>query len=325
LGNGEKAKQSYQQGIKLQPQQPEGYLGLGELYDREKNWKLAIACYQKVIQFRPSALVYRRLSQGWQALGNWENVEDCLYEALRLEPEQVSVQDCLQLGDALWEREQRTQAMICYGQALVKDPQQAKHHPHWVERLQILNTETAEKTIANGYTQNGKTLHPLLQEATANLELGQWDVCIEICARLIEQEPNQADAYHLLAKAWQAQGQVESAKQAYQKALQLLQPQDPELNAWLGDLYAEQENWQEALHCYQSAVQLDSNFVSVYEALADIQFNQGLYSEAITYYQKALEFDPNSWEIHQKLGDTLRQQGDMKAASIAYQRAAELS
>ncbi|MGL4498320.1 MAG: tetratricopeptide repeat protein, partial [Planktothrix sp.] len=79
LGNGEKAKQSYQQGIKLQPQRPEGYLGIGELYAREGNGKLAIACYQKVIQFQPSALVYRRLSQEWQALGNRENAEDCMY------------------------------------------------------------------------------------------------------------------------------------------------------------------------------------------------------------------------------------------------------
>ncbi|MFM6214975.1 tetratricopeptide repeat protein, partial [Planktothrix sp.] len=325
LGEQEVARKCYHKAVRLEPEKQEGYCCLGELYITQQNWKGAISAYQKAIQVQPTSEAYRRLSQVWQALGQPENAQDCLYEVFQLEPQLGTVTDYLQLGDNFWEREQKTQAMICYGRALALDPQQTKQHPHWVERLQILNTETAEKTITNGYLKNGGILHPLLQEATENLKLGEWDACIRICTRLIEQEPNHADAYHLLAKAWQAQGQVESAKQAYQKALQLLQPQDPELNAWLGDLYAEQENWQEALDCYQAAVQLDSNFISVYEALADILFNQGQYSQAITYYQKVLEFEPNLWEIYQKLGDTLRQQGDQNSASMAYQRATELS
>jgi tetratricopeptide (TPR) repeat protein len=318
LGEKELARKCYQKALRLKPEQEEGYCCLGELYVSEQNWKGAIIAYQKATQVRPTANSYHHLSQVWQALGQPEKAQDCLYEAFELEPKLGTVTEYLQLGDNFWERGQKNRAIICYGQALVLDPQQANHHPHWVERLQISTVKTEEKTITKG-------LNPLLKEATEDLELGEWDACIEICARVIEQEPNQAEAYHLLAKAWQAQGQVESAQKAYQKELQLLQPQDPELNAWLGDLYAKQENWQEALHCYQRAVQLDSNLVSVYEALGDIRFNQGQYSEAIDCYQKMLEFDPELWEIHQKLGDALRQQGDLNAASIAYQRAAELS
>ena len=336
LGNGEKAKQSYQQGIKLQPQQPEGYLGLGELYDREKNWKLAIACYQKVIQFRPSALVYRRLSQEWQALGNRENAEDCMYEALRLEPDMVSGQDCLQLGDALWQRGQRTQAIICYGQALVRDPHLAVRHPQLGQRLrepQSQEDQELEMSLTNpaidiyesgepALTQQDQT--ELRSQAARNLELSQWETCIQICRQLIQQEPEQPEAYRLMAQALYNQGEIAPALAVYEQ-LRQLRPEDPDVYGMLGDIYAEQKQWDAATEYYQTAVQLNPKLTSVQEALGDIWSHQGQCQKAITCYQQVLERSPELWEVHHKLGDVLWQQGELEAAVEAYQQAAELS
>ncbi len=339
LGNGEKAKQCYKQGIKLQPQEGEGYVRIGELYAQEGNWKLAIACYQKAIQFQPSALTYRQLSQGWQVLGNWENVEDCLYEALRLEPEQVSVQDCLQLGDALWEREQRTQAMICYGQALVRDPHFAIRHPHLGERLQEPESEK-QKTLqlSSGnplisiYNGNGNGKHSLtqknqgelLEQAYQKLQLTQWEACIKICSQVIEQEPQQVEAYRLMAQALYNQGEIAPALAVYEQ-LRQLQPEDPEIYATLGDIYAEQEQWDAAIQSYQTAVQLNPQLTSVQEALGDIWSRQGQWQKASACYQQMLQVEPELWEVHHKLGDVLWQQGEVEAAVEAYQQAAELS
>ncbi|WP_072717378.1 tetratricopeptide repeat protein, partial [Planktothrix tepida] len=347
LGNGEKAKHCYQQGIKLQPQQAEGYLRMGEVYIQEGNWKTAIACYQKAIQFQPSAFTYQQLSYGWQALGHRDNAEDCLYEALRLEPEKVSVQDCLQLGDALWQRGQRTQGMICYGQALVRDPHRAIRHPQLGERLQqpqseehkTLSLSLTNPTVAvykgKGNEKYAATHKPspelveqnqakLLEQADQYLKLAQWQACIEVCRQVIVQEPQQTKAYRLMAQALQGQGQIALAQQIYQQ-LRQLQPEDAEVHEILGDIYAEQKQWEDAIQSYQKTVQLNPNLISVQEALGDIWLDQGQPEKAIACYQQVLQKSPELWEVHHKLGDVLWQQGEVEAAVEAYQQAAGLS
>ncbi|MFM6213294.1 tetratricopeptide repeat protein, partial [Planktothrix sp.] len=347
LGNREKAKHCYQQGIKLQPQQAEGYLKMGEVYAQEGNWKTAIACYQKAIQFQPSAFAYQQLSQGWQTLGNQDNAEDCLYEALRLEPEQISVQDCLQLGDALVARGQQTQAMICYGQALVRDPHLASRHPqlgktvtkpHLEEQKLLLSlthptiaVDHGNKNQSNSTTQkpDPETVEPnpaaLLEQADQYLKLAQWQACIEVCRHVIEQKPQSTTkAYRLMAQALQGQGQIAQAQQIYEQ-LQQLQPEDAEVHEILGDIYAEQEQWEDAIQSYQTTVHLNPNLISVQEALGDIWLDQGQPEKAIACYQQVLERSPELWEVHHKLGDVLWQQGEVEAAVEAYQQAAGLS
>jgi tetratricopeptide (TPR) repeat protein len=347
LGNGEKAKHCYQQGIKLQPQQAEGYLKMGEVYTQEGNWKTAIACYQKAIQFQPSAFAYQQLSQGWQVLGNQDNAEDCLYEALRLEPEQISVEDCLQLGDALVARGQRTQAMICYGQALVRDPHRASRHPLLEKTLtkpqseeQKLPLFLTHSTVAvddgNENQSNSASQKPcpetveqnqaaLLEQADQYLKLAQWQACVEVCRHVIEQKPQSTTkAYRLMAQALQGQGQITQAQQIYEQ-LQQLQPEDPEVHEILGDIYAEQEQWEDAIQSYQKTVHLNPNFISVQEALGDIWLHQGQPEKAIACYQQVLQKSPELWEVHHKLGDVLWQQGEVEAAAEAYQQAAALS
>lgn len=347
LGNGEKAKQCYQRGIKLQPEQAEGYLRMGEVYSQEGNWKTAIACYQKAIQFQPSAFTYQQLSYGWQAIGHQDNAEDCLYEALRLEPEKVSVQDCLQLGDALWQRGQRTQGMICYGQALVRDPHRAIRHPQLGERLQqpqpeehkTLSLSLTNPTVAV-YNGNGNEKYSptqksspdlgernpteLLEQADQYFKLGQWQACIEVCRQVIAQEPQQTKAYRLMAQGLQGQGQIAQAQQIYDH-LRQLQPEDPEVYEMLGDIYAEQEQWEDAIKYYEIAVQLNPELISVQEALGDIWLRQGQPQKAIACYQQVLQKSPELWEVHYKLGDVLWQQEEVEAAVEAYQQAAELS
>jgi tetratricopeptide (TPR) repeat protein len=259
-----------------------------------------------------------------------------MYEALRLEPDMVSGQDCLQLGDALWERGQRTQAIICYGQALVRDPHLAVRHPQLGQRLrepQSQEYQELEPSLTNpaidvyprgkpGLTQQDQT--ELCSQAARNLELSQWETCIQICRQLIQQEPEQPEAYRLMAQALYNQGEIAPALAVYEQ-LRQLRPEDPDVYGMLGDIYAEQKQWDAATEYYQTAVQLNPKLTSVQEALGDIWSHQGQCQKAITCYQQVLERSPELWEVHHKLGDVLWQQGELEAAVEAYQQAAELS
>ena len=259
-----------------------------------------------------------------------------MYEALRLEPDRVSVQDCLQLGDALWQRGQRTQAIICYGQALVRDPHLAVRHPQLGQRLrepQSQEDQELEMSLTNPaidiYNMDKPTLiqrdqTELRSQAARNLELSQWETCIQICRQLIQQEPEQPEAYRLMAQALYNQGEIAPALAVYEQ-LRQLRPEDPDVYGMLGDIYAEQKQWDAATEYYQTAVQLNPKLTSVQEALGDIWSHQGQCQKAITCYQQVLERSPELWEVHHKLGDVLWQQGELEAAVEAYQQAAELS
>ncbi|WP_027250453.1 tetratricopeptide repeat protein [Planktothrix agardhii] len=116
LSQEEEAKQRYEQAINLEPEQINFYFDLGELYIQQQNWQKAIDCYQKMILIQPSVLGYQGLVRAWQALGESKNADDCLYEALCLEPEQFTIEESLQLAERLWQTGQKTQATICYHQ-----------------------------------------------------------------------------------------------------------------------------------------------------------------------------------------------------------------
>jgi len=154
---------------------------------------------------------------------------------------------------------------------------------------------------------------------TGNLQKAE-----EICKEVLELQPNNADALHLLGLLYYQLKNYDVAIQHIRKALQI-SPADPDAYYNLGNAFFEKGQIDEVITCYQRALQLDPGFVEAYHNLGNALAEKGQLDEAITCYQKALQLNPNYAEAYNNLGYALYlKQGQLDEAITCYQKALQL-
>ena len=102
LGEDEKARESYDQALRLNPDQSNAYLGLGQLLEKQNRLDEAIGNYSKSVELRPvdtdfcSWVMRSKSSRRPEALAAYEN-------ALKLSPDlqeaQSALDACLKSAD----------------------------------------------------------------------------------------------------------------------------------------------------------------------------------------------------------------------------------
>ena len=145
----------------------------------------------------------------------------------------------------------------------------------------------------------------------------------EAIDRAISLNSEDAYYYYYLGVIYDDAKQPEEALAAYQKAIEL----DPKLtypHNGLGIVYYNQGKLEEALAAYQTAIELDPKLTYPHNGLGNVYQNQGKLEEAITTYQKAIELDPKDASNHNNLGNVYDEQGKLEEAITAYQKAIEL-
>lgn len=101
-------------------------------------------------------------------------------------------------------------------------------------------------------------------------------------------------------------------------------PQSAQLQADLGDLYAQQQRWQLAIKHYRQAIALQPDFESVYKTLADLLLQEGKDEQAIKVYRQGVKNNPQNSNYLFALASALAAQKKWLRASNNFQQAAEL-
>lgn len=83
--------------------------------------------------------------------------------------------------------------------------------------------------------------------------------------------------------------QVENAKAAV-----LAFPSSPEAYYWLGAIYAEKDQNQDAVKAFNKAIELKPNYEEAYKELIDLYAESKATADVLSTYQKAVENNPNS-------------------------------
>ncbi len=181
---------------------------------------------------------------------------------------------------------------------------------------------------AGNLSQAESICHQILQQQPDNIEalhllsivahqLGKLKEAIVYYQQTIALMPEYAQLYYSLGTVLHALGQVAEAIAYYQQAL-ALNPDDVDAHYDLGNAFKEQGNLNAAIEHYQQAIALNPNKAEAHGKLAYALQQQGQIESAITHYQQAIALRPDVPENYYNLGNAFSQQNQLEAAITQY-------
>ena len=159
-----------------------------------------------------------------------------------------------------------------------------------------------------------------LQLAVQHHQAGRLDNAEAAYRQILEFEPNNANALHLLGLIAHQSGEHLRAASLIRRALSVA-PNSPFFRCNLGVVLLALGNLNEAIACYERAVALKPDYAEAHNNLGVAKMQQGKLTEAAASCQRALAVTPNYAEAHYNLGLTLLKQDRPAEATVCFERA----
>ena len=129
-------------------------------------------------------------------------------------------------------------------------------------------------------------------------------------------EANQPREFHLQDYNQELYDEIEKQKENIRN-----EPEDPNLYCALGELYYQQQNFDDAEQMYRKAIDIDWNHTGAHCGLGSVCLAQERRSEAIKEYSYAIRIEPKNPSLHVRLGELYEGAGDSDSAKCEYEDA----
>jgi tetratricopeptide (TPR) repeat protein len=164
----------------------------------------------------------------------------------------------------------------------------------------------------------------MLQHGIELQTKGSLGMAAEAYQRILEVEPNNPDALHLLGTVAMAGGEVDAALSYFKRAV-AAKPNDPSIRVNLGIALFEKGEPAEAEFHLRKALKLHSNLPAALCLLADCRMEQGDSAEAKRIYESVLSGTPDAPQVLVRYADLCQKVGEIEAARSGYRRAISLT
>ncbi len=151
-------------------------------------------------------------------------------------------------------------------------------------------------------------------------KVGKNDIAVELIGKALAIKPDYAEAHYNLGLALQELAKMDDAVASYHRAL-ALKPDFAEAHYNLGNVLNEQGKMDDAVAGYDKALALKPDFAEAHSNLGNVLKQQGKMDDAEASYHKALALKPDFAEAHSNLGNVLKEQGKMDDAVARYDKA----
>ncbi|MDB5335027.1 MAG: hypothetical protein JWN70_646 [Planctomycetaceae bacterium] len=168
------------------------------------------------------------------------------------------------------------------------------------------------------------TTSQILASAVQHHQACRLDQAAQLYRQILQAEPKQADAWHLLGVASSQAGRHEVAADCINRAI-ALNPKAAAFYGNLGNVYTSLGKIEDAVNAYQQALQLKPDFVEARLNLGIALKDQGQLELALASFQQALRQQPENPIAHNHLGVVYREQGKLEVAVDSYRRALQLN
>jgi len=162
-----------------------------------------------------------------------------------------------------------------------------------------------------------------LQSAIAQHQSGHIPQAKALYQQILQADPNQPDALHLLGLIEHQQGDSARGLALMQQAIQA-RPNDASFHFNLGNLYQDLGQLDAAIASFGQALRLQPSFVDALLGLGTAFKAQSRHDDAIESYQRVLAIQPDCVAAHFNLGNALMAQNQFDTALISFHNAVRL-
>ena len=170
-----------------------------------------------------------------------------------------------------------------------------------------LPSASGQPTDISSHTQQA------LHLAEKHHAAGRFPEAESICQQILQADPNQPVALHLLGVIAYQVGRHDTAVELITKAL-VIKPNFAAAHSNLGNALKGLSRLDDAVDSYTKAILLNPDLAVVHNNLGNALQEMGRLDEAVASYHKALHIDPGYAEAHSNLGDTFRELGRLDDA-----------
>ena len=153
-----------------------------------------------------------------------------------------------------------------------------------------------------------------------------WTAAIAYYQKALKLDPQNVSIHRRLAQLYYQANQLEAAANYWFQALRF-QPDQVQATEHfeLGQTLLHQGKIEEALVCFQQAIQQEPNQSEFHYGWGQALANQQQWGDAILAYQQALNLQPNVAEIHHDMAEALVHNHQLEQAQMHFQEAIQLN
>jgi len=328
---------SYQEVIKINPNNAEAHQMLANVYENQGELEKAIIYRQKVIELLPeqsysySNLGFTLLQSAYKFNIDTPDFKEIINEAEQLFNQALELNErdpSVYFGQAeiLQSQEKYTQALAKCEQALLLEPTLANVHN--VKG----NIFLAQNKITDAIASYNKALEfnpnePWFYHNLGNAYFQQknWERAEEYFRQAIDLNANEARFHNMLGICYDRREQATDAITCYQKAIDL-SPQAVFYHN-LGYSLQKKSDFEGAKSAFRNAVKLEPNNANYHKDLGAVLCSLNYWDEAISAFQESINQNSENAAFYFYLGYALQQrnhQGDLSEAIRAYNQAVEI-
>lgn len=320
-----KAIASYQKSLELDIENPFWtYKNLGDALREIQQFEQAIAFYQRAIEIDQSQPnVYDSLGQVYSLQGNYPDAIVAYQRAIDLG---ISNQywTCKNLGDALTAENRLEEATAAYQQG------QESKSGNSSNSIEI----TTDPQLNTFQDSEWLTIH---NQGDKYFKQEKWEEAIASYKQAIELNPDYVWSYCNISRAL-AKLQLFDELQQYCVLAIEMNSNHPEIYGYIGDIFAEQKQWEQAVHYYQQAISIDQSSVPLsvfqnYNQVLEAKKHQKLGLLARKKKPKSklddihslIAKEPGNSSLYTAMADDLVELGEVNKAIIFYKLAMQIN
>jgi len=317
----------YAKALALNPNHASIYANVGTIYADRAKWTEALDYYQQAVILDPNlAGTYRNLAQVWEELGDIDKALECLCRAIDLEPAILNAEEYFDFGQELYQQGKVKEATILFIHGVRLAPkaeaqlaqlvrmleeleewQQAVVYYHQLISLPDSNVDCS--AVANSSSNLArKPIRKLLSNSKSKLRCKSQLSSPKVAAKNAQTEITllpQNVAHKLLPQVTSTTDSSINKNSGTQNTNNnpnllgkdglIVPPKSNTATSWnnLGSLYAQQQEWQKAITCYQESLKLEPSFAKSYRNLAKVYSNLGEEFKAVLCWYEAFALDRN--------------------------------
>ena len=173
---------------------------------------------------------------------------------------------------------------------------------------QLEKAESIYREVLESQPDNADALHLL---GLIHHQRGDNEMAVELMEKAVKIAPNAPGPYSNLGNALQDIGKVDEAIRCYRRAI-ALDPKSIEPRLNLGTALEKRGKFGEALACYRHVLNLDPNYPKAHNNLGKLLFERGHVDEGLAHIEQAIAFKPDyadAWNNHGLFRKEMKQFG----------------